>query len=243
MNNPKIIASLITSTINISLEQLLQRFILNSESIYFESFRAFCEEQGAIVEHHEFLDLLGANSTYLFNEYSDKIGHYWVPTIIEGYVSNSLPGDWDDFGDDQIEGITKPALGDGSQQQPMDFSPLSGAQIADNPDSEQVADDDLEAESEPDLPDFDTRIRHRPSRNAKELGGGEGLYEHDTQADSYGSIMSRLYGLVDSWQNGAMDQPSFERELNKISSEPTLRNSSIDVWPMVQKILAIRHAQ
>ena len=238
MNKPKIIASLITNTIDVSAEQLLEQFVANNEDIYYGPFRAFCEKQGVIVEHHEFLDLLDANSTYLFNEYSDKTGRYWVPALVEGYVSNSLPGDWDDFGDDQIEGITKPVFGDGAQQQPMEFDPLSNAQISDNPDSEQVP-DDLEPESEPDPPDFDTRIRHRPSRSVRELEGGVGLNEQDVQIDENGQLMSRLYGLVDSWQNGSIDQPSFERELGKISAEPTLRNSNIDVWPMVQKILSI----
>ena len=247
MNNPKIIASLITNTIDVSVEQLLQEFVTNNENIYYESFRAFCAGQGVIVEQHEFLDLLGANSTYLFNEYSDKTGRYWVPALIEGYVSNSLPGDWDDFGDDQIEGITKPAFGDGAQQQPMDFAPLANAQISDEPeDSEQIP-DDLEPESEPDPPDFDTRIRRRPSRSDVELDlccgaePGAALAAQENQMGNYGSLISRLYGLVDSWQNGAMDQPAFETELSKIAAEPTLKNSSIDVWPMVQKILAIRH--
>jgi hypothetical protein len=148
-----------------------------------------------------------------------------------------LPGDWDDFGDDQIEGITKPAFGDNAQQQPLAFEPLCNDQI--DPDA-QAGDEEEAGPEEPDPPDFDTRLRHRPSRDVKELEGGVGLYEHDT--GNYGPLISRLYGLVDSWQNGAIDQVSFERELYSLSSDPILKNSSINPWAMVQKILAIRGA-
>jgi hypothetical protein len=157
---------------DVSIEQLLQQFISNNENIYYESFDKFCRENGVIIEYNEFIDLLSINQTHVFNEYSDKTGHYWVPSIFEGYVSNSLPGDWDDFGDDQIEGITNPSLGDGDQQQPIDFAPLSNNQILDEPesDAEEIPDVGIE---EPDLPDFDMRERHRPSRSVKELEGKE----------------------------------------------------------------------
>lgn len=239
LNNQKLVASLISESIDVSPEQLLQEFISHHEGIYYESFRVFCGRNGITVDHHEFMNLLAADRSHLFHEYSDKAGQYWVPAIAEGYVSNVLPGDWDDFGDDQIEGITKPAFGDSAQQQPMDFEPLCNDQI-DLDEPMQDAEDDaiIEPEEELDPPDFDVRQRHRPSRDVKELEGGVGLYEHDTS--NYGSLMSRLYGLVDSWQSGAMDQPSFEQELHNISSDPTLKNSSIDPWTMVQKILAIR---
>jgi len=240
LNNYKTIASLITDT-NISPDQLLQQFISQNEDIYYESFRKFCADLRIIVEHDEFLNLLGNNKSYIFHEYADVKGRYWVPMIAEGYVSNSLPGDWDDFGDDQIDGITKPALGDGIQQQPFDFGPLSDMQSSDDPDSIQDSDDEIEPESEIDFPDFDTRIRHRPSRSVKELEGYEPdgrLIEYDQSNCS--PLMSKLYGLVDSWQNGVVDQLSFEQELGKISSDPTLKNSNIDPWTIVQKILAIR---
>ncbi|MFA5766919.1 MAG: hypothetical protein WC919_03285 [Candidatus Paceibacterota bacterium] len=235
LNDPKFIASLISESIDVSPERLLQEFISYHESIYYESFHAFCDRNGISVDRHEFTNLLATDQSHLFHEYSDKTGQYWVPAITEGYVSNVLPGDWDDFGDDQIEGITKPAFGDSAQQQPMAFEPLCNDQI----DAQAEDEEEIEPE-EPDPPDFDTRLRHRPSRDVKELEGGVGLYEHD--AGNYGPLISRLYGLVDSWQNGAMDQPSFERELHKISSDPTLKNSSIDPWAMVQKILAIKSA-
>jgi hypothetical protein len=237
LNDPKLVASLISESIDMSPEQLLQEFISHHESIYYESFRAFCDRNGISVDRHGFMNLLATDQSHLFHEYSDKTGQYWVPVIAEGYVSNVLPGDWDDFGDDQIEGITKPAFGDSAQQQPMAFEPLCNDQI--DPDAQVEDEEEVEPE-EPDSPDFDTRLRHRPSRDVKELEGGVGLYEHDTS--NYGSLMSRLYGLVDSWQNGAMDQPSFERELHNISSDPTLKNSNIDPWAMVQKILAIKSA-
>jgi hypothetical protein len=240
LNNLKTIASLITNSADVSPIQLLRQFISDNEYIYYDEFLNFCESKGEIVKYNEFLDLLDAEELYLFNEYSYDNHKYWTATLIEeGYVSNSLPGDWDDFGDDQIEGITSPSFGDSGQSQPMEFEPLSNAQISDDPDSEQVED----TEDEPDLPDFDTRIRHRPSRSVKELESkepGAKLVEHDNQVGNYGSAMSKLYGLVDSWQTGAIDQPSFETELNKMSEEPTLKNSSVKIWPMVQKILAAR---
>jgi hypothetical protein len=239
LNNPNLVASLISESIDVSPEHLLQEFISHHETIYYESFRAFCGRNGITVGHHEFMSLLAADQSHLFNEYSDETGSYWVPAIAEGYVSNVLPGDWEDFGDDQIEGITKPAFGDNAQQQPMDFEPLCNDQIdLDEPMQDAEDNEIIEPEEEPDPPDFDVRQRHRPSRDVKELEGGVGLYEHDTS--NYGSLMSKLYGLVDSWQNGAMDQPSFERELHNLSSDPTLRNSDINPWTMVQKILAIR---
>jgi hypothetical protein len=62
--------------------------------------------------------------------------------------------------------------------------------------------------------------------------------------DQYGqandSLLSKLYGIVNSWQNGVIDRSTFEQEIHKMSSEPTLKNSDIDIWAMVQKILAIR---
>jgi len=235
LNNPKLVASLISESIDVSPEQLLQEFISHHETIYYESFRTFCCRDGIIVDRHEFMNLLASDRSHLFNEYSDKTGQFWVPTIVEGYVLNTLPGNWEDFGDDQIEGITNPAFGDSVQQQPMAFEPLCNDQIDPDAQAEDEEETDLE---EPDFPDFDTRLRHRPSRDVKELEGGVGLYEHDVS--NCGSLMSKLYGLVDSWQNGAMDQPSFERELYSLSSDPTLKNSNIDPWTMVQKILAIR---
>jgi hypothetical protein len=246
LNNPKIIASLITDSSDISSEQLLRQFISNNKNIYFESFAAFCKEQGVIIEYHEFLDLLSSDDLYVFHEYSNKGNNYWVPAIAEAYVSNMLPGDWDDFGDDQIDGITKPAISDDGQQQPIDFSPLTNAQVSDDPENTTQTCDgqSLNAEEprERDLPDFDTRIRHRPSRSVKELEGREPdvrlIEEHQN------TLMPKLYSLVDSWQNGAIDQPLFEQELQKLSSsEPTLRNSEIEIWPMVQKILKIRRGQ
>jgi hypothetical protein len=237
LNNQKLIASLISDSIDVSPEQLLQEFISCSESIYYESFQAFCDKNGITVSHNEFMDLLAADRSHLFHEYSDENGRYWVPAISEGYVSNVLPGDWDDFGDDQIEGITKPAFGDGAEQQPLDFEPLSNDQISLSEPTQDAEDDEIiEPEEEPDPPDFDVRQRHRPSRDVKELEGGVGLYEDG----SCGPLISKLYGLVDSWQNGAIDQSSFEQELRNMSSEPTIRNSNIDPWTMVQKILAIR---
>jgi hypothetical protein len=238
LNNPKTIASLITDSFDISPEQLLRQFISNNNNIYYESFSTFCKEQNVIVEYYEFLDLLNSDKLYMFHEYSDKDGNYWIPAITEGYVLNILPGDWDDFGDDQIDGITKPAISDDGQQQPIDFSPLTNAQISDDPENTtQIPDSNIE---EPDLPDFDTRIRHRPSRSVKELEGRKAdirLIEHQ---DINGSIMPKLYKLVDSWRNGAIDQSLFEQELHKLSSEPTLKNSEIKIWPMVQKILEVR---
>jgi hypothetical protein len=240
LNNPKLVASLISESIDTSPEQLLQEFISHHENIYYESFRAFCDRNGTIVDRHEFMNLLAADQSHLFHEYSNKTGQYWTPVIVEGYVSNVLPGDWDDFGDDQIEGITKPAFGD-SAQQPIAFEPLCNDQIGpDGPIQDAEDDEIIQPEEEPDPPDFDVRQRHRPSRDVKELEGGVGLYEHNT--GSYGSLISRLYGLVDSWQNGAIDHPTFEQELRNISAEPTLKNSNIDPWAMVQKILAIRSA-
>jgi hypothetical protein len=244
LNELKLIASLITDDAGTSLEQLLHQFTSLNENIYFESFRKFCEKQGVVVEHNEFIDLLKTNKTYVFNECG---AHCWTPTLAEGYVSNILPGDWDDFGDDQIEGITKPAFGDGAQQQPMDFTPLSTAQLTDDPDSIEVPDTGAEEEpdvgiEEPDLPDFDTRVRHRPSRSVKELESRKPdsrLIEHDANVGGYGSMMSRVYDLVDSWQNGAISQPLFEQELNKLSADPTIANSNINPWTMVQKILTI----
>ncbi|MCK9557573.1 MAG: hypothetical protein M0R50_05980 [Candidatus Cloacimonetes bacterium] len=234
MKNTKQIASLITDIIDISSEQLLQQFTLSNENIYYESFRVFCEDNGIAIRYDEFIDLLESDQTYTFNEYSNRSGRYWVPALTEGYVSNVLPGDWDDFGDDQIEGITSPAMCDGDQQQVIDFEPLSNAQIGDEPD-ETPEIPDVEPE-EPDLPDFDERVRHRPSRSTKELEGRE----PDTRLVESDELMPRLYGLVNSWQNGTMNQQAFEQELNKISSEPTLKNSPIDVWPMVHKIMEIR---
>lgn len=239
LNNPKSIASLISNSADVSPEQLLREFISHNENIYYESFRAFCSRNGITINHNEFIDLLAADRSYTFHEYSDETGRYWTPTISEGYVSNVLPGDWDDFGDDQIEGITKPAFGDSAQQQPMDFEPLCNDQIdLDEPIQDAEDSEIIEPEEEPDPPDFDVRQRHRPSRDVKELEGGVGLYE----ANNCGPLMPRLYGLVDSWQNGAIDHPTFEQELRNISAEPTLKNSNIDPWAMVQKILAIRSA-
>ena len=239
MNDIKTIASLVAGPIDVSPSQLLQQFASNNEYIYYESFSQFCREQGVIVESHEFLDLLDANQTYLFQEYSDCHGRYWTPVLVEGYVSNMLPGDWDDFGDDQIEGITKPAFGDGAQQQPSDFEPLSNAQISDDPDSEQIPDDSDPGEA--DLPDFDTRIRHRPSRSTKELESRnpeDGIIEQDN-----GPLIAQLYGLVDSWQTGAMDKTMFDSQLDQLSKEPTLKNDSRDIKAMVQGILAARAQQ
>jgi hypothetical protein len=170
----KTIASLITNAIDVSPVRLLYQFLSEHENIYYEQFRIFCEEHGIIIEQHEFLDLLDADPTYLFNEYSDSDGRYWTPIIAEGYVSNELPGDWDDFGDDQIAGITQPAFGDGSQQQPIEFDLLSGVDEKIQQDGTEPLEidplaDEVEPEESPDLPDFDTRVRHRPSRSVKEL--------------------------------------------------------------------------
>jgi len=171
----KLVASLISESINSSPEQMLQEFISHHENIYYESFRTFCNGNGTTINYDEFLDLLTADPLHLFQEYTDKNGKYWVPAIAEGYVSNTLPGNWEDFGDDQIEGITKPAFSDSTQQQPIAFEPLCNNQI--DPDAQ--AEDEVESiePEETDLPDFDTRLRHRPSRDVKELEGGVGLYE------------------------------------------------------------------
>ena len=249
MSDPKTIASLITDNPILSGEQLLEMYLSANDSIYFESFRLFCSKYCIIVEYNEFMDLLKENRTYLFNEYFDRTTPYWVPSLAEGYVINSLPkGEW---GDDQIEGITTPVLG--GPQQPLDFEPLSDEQILDDPESTpQLADIDIDPE-EDDLPGFDTRIKHRPSRDPKAEHGVMSTFESaepglelssrlDNQAGNNGPALARLYGLVDSWQNGAMDQPTFETEVHKLSEEPTLKNSSISVEAMIQKILNIRRA-
>lgn len=226
---------MITETIDVSPQQLLRQFISNNEYIYYEPFRVFCRKQNVVLEYCEFLDLLSADQSYMFNEYSDETGRYWSPAIIEGYVLNATPGD---FGDDQIEGITKPAFGDGAEQQPLEFDPLSNDQIGSGASESEPDEGELEPEENPDLPDFDTRMRHRPSRSVKELESYEpdgNLIEQDN-----GPLISKLYGLVDTWQNGGINQQTFESELNKIATEPTLRNSSVDVWPMVQRILAAK---
>jgi hypothetical protein len=227
MDNLEKIASLIAD-IDLSPEKLLQQFISNNNDIYFEAFRLFCSDKNIIIENYEFLDLLDANPDYLFQEYSGPKGRYWVPIIVEGYVSNILPGDWDDFGDDQLEGITGPAFGDGSQLQPLDL------QLSDESDES----DKLEPEENPDLPDFDEILRHRPSRSTRELESREP--EPQIVEQDNGPFIARLYGLVDSWQNGAIDQPTFENQLGQLASEPTLKNEYRNIHAMVQKILTAR---
>jgi hypothetical protein len=74
----------------------------------------------------------------------------------------------------------------------------------------------------------------------KELEGREADTRLIEYQDTNNSIAPKLYKLVDSWQNGTIDQSLFEQELHKLSAEPTLKNSKIEIWPMVQKILEVR---
>jgi len=222
VDNPKTIASLISENVAVSPARLLYEFVADHENIDFQSFQDFCLERGILIESHEFLDLLATDPTYLFQEYSDTDGRYWVPALPEGYIQNSLPGDWDDFGDDQIEGITKPTYGAVVQPDIIDFEPLNDTE-----------------EEEADLPDFDEIPRRRPSRNPAELEGldidGELLLEEDN------SLIARLHQLVDVWQNGTIDQQTFEWRLGQLVVEqPSLRNHVPDVWAMVRKMIAAR---
>lgn len=171
MHNTKIIASLITDNIAISSEYLLQQFLAEHEDIHYDSFCAFCAGYGIIIEGHEFLDLLKSDQTHIFHEYSDADGCYWVPSIFEGYMNNTLPGDWDDFGDDEIEGITGPVYGALTQPEVINFEPLTD-------------EEEEEEENVSDLPDFDTTERRRPSRHPTEIentvGDGGILLETNT---------------------------------------------------------------
>lgn len=70
--------------------------------------------------------------------------------------------------------------------------------------------------------------------------------DNAVEAESIGneavnSFMPRLYQLVNTWQNGTIDQHTFEQELHMLSSEPTISNSNINVSNMVDKILSIKH--
>lgn len=225
MNSPKEIASLTSDNVFISPTILLQQYLNEHNEISYEPFRNFCIGHGTIVEGHEFLDLLAADQIHTFHEYLNADGRYWVPAIYEGYVSNSLPGDWDDFGDDQIDGITKPMFGAVTQPDTTDFDPLT---------DEEETGKELD-----DLPDFDTLPRRRPSRNPAELESSNA--DGDLILEQENPLIAQLYHLVDAWQNGSIDKSTFEWRLNQmVAEQPSLQNHKPDIWTMVRKMIAVR---
>lgn len=227
MNSPKEIASLVSDNVFVPPTGLLQQFLDGHDSISYEPFRSFCEGHGVVIEGYEFLDLLAADQAHTFQEYSNSDGRYWVPAIPEGYISNSLPGDSDDFGDDQIDGITKPALGTVIQPDTTDFEPLTD-------------DEEMGVELD-DLPNFDTLPRRRPSRNPAELESADGESPNGLLLEQENPLITKLYWLVDDWQDGRIDKQTFEWLVNEMpSKQPSLENRGPDIWAMVRKILAAR---
>jgi hypothetical protein len=225
MNDINLVASLISDDTNIPPTRLLQKYLDDHAEISYEPFRDFCAERGMIVEGCEFLDLLAANETHTFQEYSDQDGRHWVPVLSEGYVSNSLPSELDDFGDDQIDGITKPIFGSVTQPDTTDFGPL--------------VDVDEENDDISDLPGLDTPPKHRPSRNPAELE----CFDMDgiTITEQDNPLIASLYKLVGLWQDGEIDKQTFEWRVRQMAAEqPTLQNHCPDIWAMVRRIVAAK---
>jgi hypothetical protein len=96
MHNVDVIASLIDRDPEKSISGLLYEYIDENPRLRMNIFLQFCGSRGVDLMAEEVMNMLAADTNYLFTEGVDRQGRFWDVTFNEGYTPYTMQGG--DFG-------------------------------------------------------------------------------------------------------------------------------------------------